>query len=114
MARRPHVYVLLRGRTVRLEPRFRIREVSMIHLGYQLSPLWRARNSGADYQRADEGALRYDLFLGDVLFKIDEVDLSARWGWIPVIDFALTLHLMTDALEPNQTKIFEFTESDDS
>ncbi|MCV0336047.1 hypothetical protein [Microbacterium sp.] len=30
----------------------------------------------------------YSYFLGDIVFKVDDVDLSVRWGWVPVFDFA--------------------------
>jgi len=41
------------------------------------------------------------------------VDLSARWGWIPLIDFALALREITEALTVKEgSETFEFTESD--
>lgn len=52
--------------------------------------------------------------LGDVIFIVYEVDLSARWGWVPVLDFALGLDAIVDALAPEGAgdEVFEFTESD--
>jgi hypothetical protein len=63
---------------------------------------------------ADETALRYDLFQGDIIFRAHGVDFSARWGWVPVLDFAVALQTIVDDLEASEDKIklFEFTDSD--
>lgn len=39
-------------------------------------------------------------------------DMSASWGWIPIIDFAACLNRIADELQPNQIESFEFTESE--
>jgi hypothetical protein len=53
------------------------------------------------------------LFLGDVIFKIGETDFSARWDWVPVLDFALGLEHLIKQLEGGEESVeFEFTESD--
>jgi hypothetical protein len=85
----------------------------MLKLDYALSPSWNARPSAA-LEAADETVLRYDCFLGDVIFLVYEVDLSARWGWVPVLDFALGLNAIVDALASGgaDEEVFEFTESD--
>lgn len=62
----------------------------MLKLDYALSPSWNACST-ATLEDADETSLRYDCFLGDVIFLAFEVDLNARWGWVPVLDFALGL-----------------------
>lgn len=85
----------------------------MLRLDYSLSPSWDGRG-GADLTGAEEWVLRYDCFLGDVVFMIDEMDLSARWGWVPVFDFALALNSIVDALAVGAEEEFEFTESDAS
>jgi hypothetical protein len=58
--------------------------------------------------------LHYDLFLGDVVFRIGDLDMSARWWWVPVLDFALCLDAIARSLEerPDRSGSFEFTESD--
>ena len=48
---------------------------------------------------ADEWVLRYDCFLGDVIFMVYEVDLSLRWDWPSTfLDLALGLDAIVDAL----------------
>jgi hypothetical protein len=85
----------------------------MIVLNYELSPGWNLRTEQVDLQSADETTLRFDCFLGDVVFLVDEVDFSAPWGWVPVLDFALALRTISGGLvEPEAHERFEFTESD--
>jgi hypothetical protein len=84
----------------------------MIDLDFTISPS--RKQEAAEWCMASEGDLRYDAVLGSVIFRIDSVDLSARWGWIPLLDFALclqqvALHLGSDESEAK----FEFTESSD-
>jgi hypothetical protein len=83
-----------------------------IVLDYELS--WNRRASEVDLRTADETALRYRCFLGDVVFLVDESDFSARWGWVPILDFAMSLRTMAGGLVdgPSQKQSFEFTESD--
>lgn len=87
----------------------------MLRLDYTVSGSW---NSGSDVDlaAAEEWVLRYDCFLGDVIFVVYEIDLSARWGWVPVLDFALALDSIVDALATGDEaeELFEFTESDAS
>ncbi len=87
----------------------------MLSLDYALSPR-RGGSSDIDLAEAEEWVLRYDLFLGDVIFMVYEVDLSARWGWVPVLDFALSLDSIVDSLAAGIAAegLFEFTESDAS
>jgi hypothetical protein len=85
----------------------------MIRLDYSLSPSWQVP-VGIAAAEADEWALRYEYFLGDVIFMVFEVDMSAKWGWVPVLDFALSLDSIVDALAVGERAegLFEFTESD--
>jgi hypothetical protein len=84
----------------------------MMMLDYQLSPSWNRKAGEIDLRAADEMTLRYDCFLGDVLVVIGDVDLSARWGWVPVLDFGLGLRSIAGALAAEKVQTFEFTESD--
>jgi hypothetical protein len=68
--------------------------------------------SDFSWETVPEWALRYECFLGDVTFKIDDVDFSTHWGWVPVLDFALVLSSALDGLESGKSGIFEFTESE--
>jgi len=66
----------------------------------------------ADLRDLGESELQYDRFLGDIIFRVDGSDMSASWGWVPIIDFAACLSRIADALQPNVTESFEFTESE--
>lgn len=83
----------------------------MITLDYELSLGWDRRTTELKLRSADEMTLRYDCFLGDVVF-VDGVDFSARWGWVPVLDFALHLWAIAGGLVSEAEELFEFTESD--
>ena len=84
-----------------------------MRLDFQLSSEWNQRAASCDLAKADDSALRYDVFLGDLVFELGDCDFSARWGWIPLLDLAYSLKDMCDRLltgDPEAT--FEFTESD--
>lgn len=86
----------------------------MIVLDYKLSSPWNDKAKWpSDFSSVDEMALRYDLLLGDVVLKTDTCDFSAKWGWVPVVDFAVSLRQIVNVLsEHNNTEAtFEFTES---
>lgn len=63
---------------------------------------------------ATEADLRYDCFLGDIILIVGDADFSARWGWVPVLDFALCLKSVASQLEqpPYGEERFAFTESE--
>lgn len=86
----------------------------MIKLDYALSPSWNEKTRSVALESAEEWVLRYDCFLGDVIFLVYEVDLSARWGWVPILDFALGLDAIVGSFggEDAGAEVFEFTESD--
>ncbi|MGH9336533.1 MAG: hypothetical protein ACRD21_22575, partial [Vicinamibacteria bacterium] len=65
-----------------------------------------------DLVRASVDDLRYRVFLGDVLFHANHHDLSARWGWVPLLDFALGLRKILRNLKEGEFGIFDFTDSD--
>lgn len=82
-----------------------------MHLDYRLSENWDENSS--NLSAADETDLRYYAATGDVILRKDQNDLSARWGWIPLIDFALALRKIAGALALTEgSETFEFTESD--
>lgn len=43
------------------------------------------------WQEIGAAPFYYSCFLGDIVFEVDDVDLSARWGWVPVFDFAFQM-----------------------
>ena len=82
-----------------------------MHLDYRLSKEWDEETM--DLSTVAETDLRYYVAPGDIILRADQTDLSAIWGWIPLIDFALALREIAEALavaEGNET--FEFTESE--
>jgi hypothetical protein len=82
-----------------------------MHLDYRISEDW--DENSTDLAAADETDLRYYAATGDIILRDDQVDLSARWGWIPLVDFALALREIVHALSVTDgSRIFEFTESD--
>jgi hypothetical protein len=64
----------------------------VLDIGYSLSRRF-PDPPQTDYRTADVRALRHDLFSGDVYLADTETDreLSTRWGWLPVLDFAWAL-----------------------
>ena len=62
---------------------------------------------------ATKTELHYDLFLGDIVFKVNGLDFSTNWEWVPVLDFAVVFAGLVKSLsESNDTVKFEFTESE--
>jgi hypothetical protein len=82
-----------------------------MHLDYRLSEDWDENSN--DLSSADETDLRFYAATGDIVLRNDQADLSARWGWIPLIDFAVALRKIAEALAAGDgSETFEFTESD--
>jgi len=93
----------------------------VIDLGYALSRRF-PDPPQTDYRTADVRALRHDLFCGDVYLAEGERELSTRWGWVPVLDFAWALCAIVEELDRDplgsraarpQHAEFDFTESTD-
>jgi hypothetical protein len=82
-----------------------------MHFDYRLSEDW--DENSTDLMSSDETDLRFYAATGDIVLRNDQADLSARWGWIPLIDFALALRKIAEALAASDgSETFEFTESD--
>lgn len=85
----------------------------MTVLDYHISPLSPERSNGAGLTSASEADLRYALFLGDVIFRIGDADFSARWDWVPILDFAIGLERAVEELQRGKEHSeYDFTESD--
>jgi hypothetical protein len=85
----------------------------MIEISYNLSSSWNATAQIMDWAKADETTLRYRAFLGDQIFVVNGADFSAKWGWIPLLDFAAGLVAITRGLVAGEAEVaFDFTESD--
>jgi len=84
----------------------------MIELDYTLSADWNSRGAQVEWASADEMTLRYSAFAGDVVFVVNGHDFSARWGWIPLLDFAAGMARVVRDLERGASlRVFEFKES---
>jgi hypothetical protein len=82
-----------------------------MHLDYRLSEKW--DEDSTHLSTVSETDLRYYVAPGDIVLRTDETDLSANWGWIPLIDFALALREIAEALALSDgTESYEFTESE--
>jgi hypothetical protein len=57
--------------------------------------------------------LLYYCFNGDIILRQEKVDLSAQWGWVPILDFAIGLDSVMHALSKNDAADLDFTESDE-
>jgi len=80
-----------------------------MRLDYRLSEDW----DETDLSTVEETDLRYSAASGDIVLQTDQTDLSANWGWIPLIDFALALREIAETLASAEAcETFEFTESD--
>jgi hypothetical protein len=63
--------------------------------------------------KATEVDLRFRVALGDLILAAPPSDFSARWGWIPLIDFVVSVREIISHLRRGGTRSrFEFTESE--
>lgn len=82
----------------------------MIEFGYLIDRDTSLATIG--WAQVSAALLRYDCFLGDVYFRINDIDLSMRWGWIPVLDFAISMKHVVQELRRDKSASFDFTDSD--
>jgi len=82
-----------------------------IDLTYRLSARWnKARRDRCDDATAAE--LLYEMFLGDLVFRIGDSDFSAPWGWVPILDVVRQLLSAVQRLPVAGRMDIDFTESD--
>lgn len=80
----------------------------MFNLDYILaSPTFGVR----DYSTVSEDFLHYSAFPGDIIFTSEDVDFSARWGWVPILDFAICWYRLAMNICKETSQQFGFTES---
>ena len=60
--------------------------------------------------------IQEQVLLGDLILALGEVDCSARWSWIPILDLAACLSAIAVALRKTECSVerFEFTENAES
>jgi hypothetical protein len=85
--------------------------VNGIVLDVRLAPEWIRRTAEQDLGLASEADLRYEFLLGDIVLRAGDVDLSAEWGWVPLLDFIVSLIMALKRLPSTGHEVYEFTES---
>lgn len=81
---------------------------------YTLSQTYENIEAFYNYANANEILLRYELFTGNLIFYIDDCDLSMPWDWVPIFDFAICFYEVLKELKSGKIKsIIDFTESDE-
>ena len=83
----------------------------MLTLEYRLDPIAATKLHDVDLASTDSNSLRYHLFPGDIVVLGTGADFSARWGWVQVLDFALSLQEVEATLRRDREAQLEFTES---
>ena len=85
----------------------------MFTLDYRLKDNSADPNGTAVFVESNEVDLRFRLALGDLILVAPGVDLSTRWGWVPLIDLAAGLREVVNRLKRGGNQAtFEFTESE--
>lgn len=88
----------------------------MFTLNYEISEKSRELNGlhGYDLSNISLTDLHYsDLFTGNLIVKNETTDLSAGWGWIPILHAAQTINDISKNLVDNYQDEYEFTENSD-
>lgn len=85
-----------------------------MQLDFVFSEEWNGSVNPLELPSLSEIDLRYGVAMGSLIMIVDGVDLSANWGWIPMLDLALALDDIRKQLLANSSAeaVFEFTESD--
>jgi hypothetical protein len=85
----------------------------MIEIDYRLSPDRAMKPGEINLAEADDVTLHYSIFLGDVILRVDNVDFSTHWGWVPILDFAVCLRSVIEDLSTGKEQSsIDFTESE--
>lgn len=84
----------------------------MITLDFTFSPEWESQQR-QDLARADNIDVHYRIILGNIFVKINGINFSASWGWVPLLDFVYCINNIIISLKEGAVESeFEFTESD--
>ena len=76
-----------------------------MQFGYKLSEA--SRNEPDWFATATVTDLRYRIALGDIILKEGEVDLSAPWGWVPLIDFVVGVRDLVHSLKADGNSVID-------
>jgi hypothetical protein len=85
--------------------------MSDLVLAARIDPSWNRSSTEKDLSAVSEEDLRYSYLLGDVELRSGDIDLSASWGWVPLLDFVASLIPLLRRLPTTRQESFEFTES---
>jgi hypothetical protein len=84
-----------------------------LNLNYRLKNDLETLSEPALFVESNEVDLRFRLALGDLILTTPQADFSTRWGWVPLIDFAVSVQEIIDDLRRGVHQArFEFTESE--
>jgi hypothetical protein len=85
----------------------------MLNLSYRLVKHLEEFGDSDDLAKATEVDFRFRVALGDLILAAPPNDFSARWGWVPLIDFVVSVREILSHLKRGGTRSqFEFTESE--
>lgn len=85
----------------------------MISLNYSLDKYQLSLIDDKTIANASISDLTVYLFCGDVMFSVDDSSFDARWGWIPVLDFAIQAYDAVRLLNGSKDAYLHFTENED-
>lgn len=85
----------------------------MIILDYQFSKYGLKKLENLNMKFLDRTDLEYRKFGCDIIFRVNGHNFDAKWGWIPLFEFAKYMYLIIRNLSVNQTKDYDFTECGD-
>jgi hypothetical protein len=83
----------------------------MVMLEYSLDPSEKGRTESVDLAQATQEDFDFRLFCGDIVFRVGTAVFDARWGWVPVVGFAVELQDILSQLATEEEGELHFTES---
>jgi hypothetical protein len=84
----------------------------MIILNYEYNLKEIKKLSNIDLSIISSTDIDYYLFCGNIIFRVNDRNFDALWGWIPIIDFATNLFLILSKIKEGESEIYYFTESE--
>lgn len=85
----------------------------MLNLSYRLVKHLDEFRDPDELAKVTEVDFRFRVALGDLILAAPPNDFSARWGWVALIDFVVSVREILNHLKRSETRLpFEFTESE--
>lgn len=82
----------------------------MLNLGYRIDR--DASDESIAWDRVDDVTLAYWCFPGDIVLQAGGADLSTRWGWVPLLGFALQMTHVCHTIRNGEPQVLEILGSD--